>query len=86
MPVEWELIGINWDISYKDLWLLMDRYGFKNIVSKAPKVNYGSIGEYFEAEFISISNDNSFIITFNFNYRKGKTILDKSTLWGIIIQ
>lgn len=86
MPEEWERMGINWEISYKNLWILMKKYGFENILIVPPHIKYSSNGGYLEASFVSVCNDNTFSITFNFGHRKGETIFDDCTLETIIIR
>ena len=86
MPSEWKNLGLNWDISYKNLWLLMKRLGFENIIETAPHYYFSGGDQRFKADFISVAPDDSFLIKYNFEYRQGGSIFDNNTLWGIQIQ
>ncbi len=86
MPEEWEKLGLNWHLSFKDIWMLMKKNGFENIISISPHVTYIGGEKIFEAEFFSFANDSSFGVKFKFGYRKGNSILDNNTLYQIDIQ
>ena len=83
MPAEWEHMGLTWEISYKDLWLLTTRKGLVNIVMDAPHMDYVGGRGFLAAEFAATPPDGSFSLIFNFMLREGKTIFDKNTLYSI---
>ncbi len=85
MPLEWEQLGLNWDLSFKNRWLLMKRLGFENICTFGLGRHRRKTDGLYEAEFHSVAPDDSLLISFFFLSPNGN-ILDNNTLYAITIQ
>lgn len=83
MPAEWEHMGLTWEISYKDLWLLTTRKGLVNIVKDAPHIESTNGERCFIAEFAATAPDGSFSLIFKFRGGQSADIFDKNTLYSI---